>query len=64
MCIQSLRTLVVVVVDGLRAESYSPMATEQLAGWKLCLGTTDLQGIGASLVEAEDALSVLIPTII
>lgn len=59
--IQSWGTPVVMVVDGLRAESYSPKATEQLSGWKWCLGTTDLQGIGASHVEAEDSLLVANP---
>lgn len=49
------------VIDGLRAESYSPMTTEQLSGWKRCLGTTDLQGIGSSHVEAEDSLLVANP---
>lgn len=48
-------------VGGLRAKSYSPMATEKLCGWKLCLGTTDWQGIGAGHVEADDPLLVANP---
>lgn len=39
-----------------RAESYSPMATEQQSGWKWCLGTTDLLD-----TEAEDSLLVANP---